>query len=87
MTKTICKSLSLHSVFLYQLQPHSQQEYTIAKCQGHVICNGYKHYKINQKIEACAIVAMHKKVVKYLFIDQMDEWNVLAPVQKLLQTQ
>ena len=29
MTKTICTSLSLQSVFLYQLQPHSQRKYTI----------------------------------------------------------
>ena len=29
MTKTICTSLSLQSVFLYQLQPHSQCKYTI----------------------------------------------------------
>ena len=30
MIKTICTCLSLQSVFLYQLQPHSQREYTIA---------------------------------------------------------
>ena len=30
MTKTICTCLSLQSVFLYQLQLHSQHEYTIA---------------------------------------------------------
>ena len=29
MTKTICTSLSLQSVFLYQLQPHAQHEHTI----------------------------------------------------------
>ena len=28
MTKTICTCLSLQSVFLYQLQPHSQAKYT-----------------------------------------------------------
>ena len=33
MTKTICTSLSLQSIFLYQLQPHSQPniEYTIVE--------------------------------------------------------
>ena len=30
MTKTICTNLSLQRVFLYQLQQHSQHEYTIA---------------------------------------------------------
>ena len=34
MTKTICTSLSLQSVFLYQLQPHSQHEYTIVCVEG-----------------------------------------------------
>ena len=34
MTKTICTSLSLQSVFLYQLQLHSQWEYTIVICIG-----------------------------------------------------
>ena len=29
MTKTICTCLSLHSVFLYQLQWHSQHEYSV----------------------------------------------------------
>ena len=29
MTKTICTCLSLQSVFLYQLQPHSQHQYNI----------------------------------------------------------
>ena len=44
MTKTICTCLSLQSVFLYQLQPHSQREYTIV-CQTdsfllscHLVC-------------------------------------------------
>ena len=31
MTKTVCTCLSLQSVFLYQLQLHSQPGYTIAQ--------------------------------------------------------
>ena len=50
MTKTICTSLSLQSVYLYQLQQHSQHEYTIADPTNK---------------SPCALTALNNKVNKH----------------------
>ena len=44
LTKTICTYLSLHSVLLYQLQPHSQHEYTIVVNNSRVMQKPYRKY-------------------------------------------